>query len=122
MHGEDHDREAEILVVCAKQTHRRIFPLAIQDWKGLRKLSNYLVAPTKEKHEIWAGWDPMLNSYFAHVIDVEKAEDEEDRDVLWIGTRPNEIHDVTVVIDALVPYMLYDANELLDNLYRDANA
>lgn len=122
MRGEDHHRVAEVLIVGTQQTHRQIFPLAIQDWKGLRKLSNYLVAPVKEKHEIWAGWDPMLNSYFAHVIDTEKDEDDEGRDVLRVGCRPDEIHNVEEIVDALKPFMLYDANELYENLYRDANA
>jgi hypothetical protein len=83
----------------------------------------YYVNPRNENHEIFAGWDQPLNTYFAHVIDKTKIEYCDDgRDLLWIGCVLNEIQDVQQIVTALRPYMDYDEDELIRTLQRDAKA
>jgi hypothetical protein len=66
------------------------------------------------------GWDPQLNTYFAHVIDETKNEDDEGRDVLWIGRAPNEIHDIEVIKTKVSPYAKVP-EKFLNKMYGDAN-
>lgn len=54
--------------------------------------------PTRSPNMIaYAGWDPMLNTYFLHIVDTTKDEEEAGRDVLWMGTKPNEVHDLETI-------------------------
>lgn len=84
-------------------------------------MSNYNIPPRDAVHEVMVGWDPQMNTFFAHVIDQTKDEDEEGRDVLWIGCDPNEIHDVEVLRAKLQNYALL-SEDILSTLYREAHA
>jgi hypothetical protein len=48
-----------------------------------------------EQFRVVVGWDPPLQTYFAHVHDLSK--DEEDEIVLWQGTKPDELPTPNVV-------------------------
>lgn len=82
-------------------------------------MSNYNIKAKRRHHTVLVGWDPMLNTYFAHVIDENKGEDEEGRDILWIGTTPNEIDDVGVILEELNDYA-YVPSDIVTFLYRDS--
>lgn len=84
-------------------------------------MSTYQVPPREENHEVVLGWDPPLNTFFLHVIDTTKNEDDPERDVIWIGCKPKEIHDLEVIIAAVLPYSVV-SEEMWAQLYRDANA
>ena len=77
--------------------------------------------PRNPNHEILVGWDPPLNTYFVHVIDTTKEEDDKKRDILWIGTSPGEIHDVVKIANAVRPYTKRIPFKTMDKIYRDAN-
>lgn len=82
-------------------------------------MSNYRVYATDPKLEISAGWDPMLNTFFAHVVDTTKAEDEEGRDVLWVGCTRNEILESDKIMDALRPYTEHALDKMVTTFDRD---
>lgn len=84
-------------------------------------MSNYLVPPINPNHEVRVGWDPPLNTYFAHVIDTTKDEDDLDRDVLWSGYMPNQIHDLEEIKIAVKPYANIP-EVILHNMYGEAHA
>jgi hypothetical protein len=83
-------------------------------------VSTYVKQLEEAKYEIIFGWDPMMNTFFAHVIDMSKDEDDEDRDVLWVGCTPNEILDVEVLVESLKGYWEIDDWQLSE-LYCEAN-
>jgi hypothetical protein len=83
-------------------------------------MSNYNVPPINPKHEVMVGWDPQLNTFFAHVIDSTKAEDEWGRDVFWIGCTPNEIHGIETIKRNLEPYANIPEGTL-SRMYGDTN-
>ena len=68
-------------------------------------MSRYPLKAKDSNHEVVVGWDPPQNSFFAHVIDVSKDEDDEARDVLWIGCRYKECHRVEEIISKIRPYV-----------------
>jgi len=84
-------------------------------------VSRYEVPAKDVNHNVVVGWDAPLNTYFAHVIDTLKDEDDRGRDVLWIGTTPGEIFDVAVVVRQVQPYVKRPADIPAVGLYRDAN-
>ena len=87
-------------------------------------MSNYSVPQLEDDDrdlDIYVGWDPKLNTYYAHVIDNKKDEDDEDRDVLRIGVLTNEIHDLGIVVDTLISHRIEVNDDILVKLYRDAN-
>lgn len=78
--------------------------------------------PTKNKdHTAMIGWDDGLQTYFLHVIDETIVEDEEGRDVKWIGATPYEIHDLNLLIREAQLHG-HVSEDLERQLYRDANA
>lgn len=85
-------------------------------------MSNYSVTPINPKHQIMAGWNPMLSTFFVHVIDTTKEEDDTERDVMWVGTSVGEITDVNVIVMRLIPFAEYDGGELERKLYEDAHS
>jgi hypothetical protein len=75
-------------------------------------MSRYDLEPFQPTEEVVIGWDRILRSYFAHVIDTTKDEDDEGRDILRIGCSLDEIHDVELVVKrvqahATVPYKVW---------------
>jgi len=56
-------------------------------------------ASTHGALSIAIGWDPPLNSYFAII-----QREDDDRDLLWIGTRYGEIVEPDTAIDAIRPF------------------
>lgn len=85
-------------------------------------MSNYSIHPVNRDHEIMAGWDPAMNTYFAHVFDITMYEDDPKRDILWIGCTPNEIHDVDIISRELSPYADLDLlARIINKMYGDAN-
>jgi hypothetical protein len=83
-------------------------------------MSNYSFKGNNPNHEVMVGWDPPLNTYFAHVLDVSKNEDDNGRDLLWIGCTPNEIHDLETITRELAPYARV-SEVTLARMYSDAN-
>ena len=67
-------------------------------------MSRYQIPASRPEHDIVVGWDPPLNTLFAHVTDMTKDEDDDGLDVLWIGCTLNEIHDVDELIKKIRPY------------------
>lgn len=49
-------------------------------------------------HDGWIGWDKALNTYFLHVVDETLAEDDENRDITWVGTTRSEILNLDVLL------------------------
>jgi hypothetical protein len=87
-------------------------------------MSSYILEATNPNIEIMVGWDPGLNTYFAHVIDTVKEEDDPSRTLAWIGTMPDHVHDVDVIVDAVLPY-LHNADKMdkwVADIYKDANS
>lgn len=84
-------------------------------------MSNYSIKPKNPQHVVLAGWDPMLNTFFAHVAIETDEEKEPGDDLLWIGCTLNEILDVDEVVRALRPYIEEDEQALAYTLYRDAH-
>lgn len=84
-------------------------------------MSSYKIEGFKSRLEIMVGWDPMLNTFFAHVIDTMKKEDDEKRDVLWVGCMPNEIYDLDRITRAVEPYAEIP-EEVYNQLYSDAHS
>jgi hypothetical protein len=82
-------------------------------------MSTYIRKGKNPNHEIILGWDPALNTYFLHVIDKTKNEDDKNRDVLWIGCTQNEITDIDDLAKKAFPYLRF--SELWEDLYADAN-
>jgi hypothetical protein len=87
-------------------------------------MSNYTVTPKNPDHTVMVGWDAPLNTFFAHVIDEIKNEDEKGRDVYWVGCRPNEILDLQTLLTGIQPYVVLTTtaySDLVHKLERDAN-
>ncbi|AEG48635.1 MULTISPECIES: hypothetical protein [Sphingomonadaceae] len=61
-------------------------------------------ASTHGALSIAIGWDAPLNSYFAIVQREDDDVDDDDRDLLWIGTRYGEILEPATVIDVVRPF------------------
>jgi len=68
-------------------------------------MSQYHLKAKDPIHTVMFGWDPPMNTFFAHVIDTEKDEDDEGRDVYWVGCHYQEIHDADVLLKGLAPYI-----------------
>lgn len=83
-------------------------------------MSNYQIKALTPKSEVFIGWDPSMSTFFLHVIDTTKDEDDRDRDVLWIGCTPHEIYDIEDVIEAAIPHADV-TDEIVTALYRDAH-
>jgi hypothetical protein len=84
-------------------------------------LSNYTIETNNPKLEAFVGWDPMMNTFFAHVTDLTKEEDDPEYDVLWIGTRIGEVRDLDIVVQVLRKIGVIVSNELYRKIYADAN-
>lgn len=87
-------------------------------------MSNYELKAKQPDHTVSAGWDPMLDTFFAHVIDTTKSEDDDNRDVYWVGCSYQEIPDLQGFLKELGPYVQLTEKELNDitaALSRDAD-
>lgn len=83
-------------------------------------MSQYRFPTADLDHKAIIGWDPALNTFFLHVTDESKDEDDEERDVEWIGCRFGEIHDMNILLRTAKLYGEV-STELERDLYRDAN-
>lgn len=63
----------------------------------------------------------MLSTYFVHVIDTSKPEDDEDRDVVWVGCTKREILSLVRVQAEVLPFAEL-TDRMLNQLYTDANS
>jgi len=54
--------------------------------------------------DIVVGWDGPLQTFFAHVVDLDADEASKDRTLLWLGTRWKGEPSARRVLDALVPW------------------
>lgn len=54
-------------------------------------MSSYSAPADLADHEILVGWDPDLMTFFIHVLDLTKDEDDEGYDVYWLGVSWNEV-------------------------------
>ena len=87
-------------------------------------MSRHKLPPRWAGHEVVVGWDPMQSTYFAHVTNITLEEDDPERDVVWIGCRRGEIHDIGIIRDAVKCYTdnpVGFGNDVWMELYRDAN-
>ena len=50
------------------------------------------------------GWDNPLQSYFAQVLRLETADDDEDNVLLWVGAAPREVVTVEDLARHLAPF------------------
>lgn len=64
-------------------------------------MSRHLVRDD-EQYKVVVGWDPPLQTFFAQVHDLSK--DEEERIILWLGTRPDELPTPNVVATTIAPW------------------
>lgn len=52
--------------------------------------TTHTIKGDKSNHEILLGWDSVLRTFYLHVIDTSRDDDEEERDLLWIGCEIGE--------------------------------
>lgn len=69
-------------------------------------MSRHILTPKNEDHEVVVGWDPPLNTFFVHIIDTSKDEEDESYDVLWVGCRFNEILDIQAIMAMVEPHII----------------
>ena len=69
-------------------------------------------------HEVAVGWDPPMRTYFAQVLDTAGNEEDGTYEVLWIGTRFQEVLNPASVVAAVAPFATVPA-DLLGQLARD---
>ena len=81
-------------------------------------MSRHDLDPLDPVHEVVAGWDPPLHTFFAQVFDTAADERSSAYVVLWIGTRFHKVPDPATVIAAVAPFAAVPAG-LLDQLARD---
>lgn len=82
-------------------------------------VSTYILEETIDpNHEVLVGWDPGLNTYFIHVIDTTKKEDDVTRDIHWVGCTPDEIHSLVRIYIEIVAYATVP-DDMLNKLYAD---
>lgn len=69
-------------------------------------------------HEVAIGWDPPMHTYFAQVLDTTASEESDAYEVLWIGTRFQEVLNLATVITAVTPFATVPP-DLLGQLAQD---
>ena len=72
-------------------------------------------------HEVVVGWDPGLATFFAQVLDTAADEESDAYEMLWIGTRFQEVLNPAAVITAVASFATVPA-DLLHQLARDRRA
>ena len=81
-------------------------------------MSHHELDALKPAHKVVVGWDPPMHTYFAQVLDTAGSEDDGTYEVLWIGTRFQEVLNPATVIAAVTPFATVPA-DLLHQLARD---
>jgi hypothetical protein len=86
-------------------------------------MSRHEVTPLPDagQVEVFVGWDPPLNTFFAQVFDLDIDEDDPSAELLWIGASFGEIHDLRRVRNALQPWAELPA-DVESALYAEAHA
>ena len=74
--------------------------------------------PFNPAHEVVVGWDPPLRTFFAQVLDTAGDEEDGTYEVLWIGTRFQEVLNPATIIAAVAPFAAVPA-DLFGQLARD---
>jgi len=84
-------------------------------------MSRHELDPLNPVHDVTVGWDPPMETYFAQVFDTTDDEENDSYEVLWIGTRFQEVLNPAAVIAAVAPFASLPA-DLLGQLARDRRA
>jgi hypothetical protein len=64
-----------------------------------KTMSQHILDALNPRHEVMIGWDRPLSNFFLIVLDLTVAEDEEDREIVWLGAdRPATELDVDRVL------------------------
>lgn len=84
-------------------------------------MSRHDLIPFDPAHEVALGWDPPMRTFFAQVFDTAGDEDDGTYEVLWIGTRFQEVLNPATVVTAVAPFASVPGN-LLDQLAHDRRA
>lgn len=88
--------------------------LAISAIQGI--MSRYQLEPKNKRQEVYVGWDAGLCTFYGQVL--PHAECDSFDLLLWIGTNPAELTDLTTLIQQLAPYAEIPS-EVLDSLKMD---
>ena len=83
-------------------------------------MSRYRIPAHHPRYTVVVGWDNPLVTFFAQVFDPAIEEDEE-ADLLWIGTTPEAIPTVAVLQAQLADWATIPA-DIVDGLSRDQQA
>ena len=83
-------------------------------------MSRYRIPAQDPRLTVIVGWDNPLVTFFAQVFDASIEEDEE-ADLLWIGTAPQAIPTVAVLQAQLADWATIPA-DIVDRLTRDQQA
>jgi hypothetical protein len=82
-------------------------------------MSRHEIPARNPAHKVIIGWDHPLLTFFAQVIDRRKEDaDEDDKFVVWIGTRPREIYEINELARKVERYADVSA-EIRTTLYGD---
>lgn len=82
-------------------------------------MSRYELVPDDPDLLLTVGWDPVLQTYFAHVVHPAIGRPPRDVLLLWVGTVAGQIQTVEVLATHLEPYITL-AEELRQQLMQDA--
>jgi hypothetical protein len=82
-------------------------------------MSNYSLQGKNPNHKVFVGWDPMLNTFFLHIIDQSKDEDDGGREIVDIGATFGEIRDVDALEEKAKEYVEF-TGELWADLRADS--
>lgn len=67
-------------------------------------MSQHKLPPHVAGREVLIGWDPPFGSFYVHVTDPTKDEDDVAYDLLWIGCSPGEIPAAEEAVEAVRPF------------------
>lgn len=68
-------------------------------------MSRHEIAARDPAHKVIVGWDHPLLTFFAQVIDRAKEDaGDDDKFMLWVGTRPRELYEIADLARAIRKY------------------
>lgn len=75
-------------------------------------MSRYQLTPVNPAHDVIVGRNPQMNTlFFAHNIDVSEDEDDERRDLLWVGCWYEECRSIDTLVASVKPYVIMTPQE-----------
>ena len=83
-------------------------------------MSRYSIPAQDTRFTVVVGWDNPLTTFFAQVFD-PSIEDEDEADILWLGTTPEAIPTVAALQAQLAGWATIPA-DIVDRLTRDQQA